>query len=407
MSTAKALAIVLALQFLPTVTAAGQDRQEAGDTTRTEQDSVALGVPDWLGRLQVLGTLEGEFRRQAHGDPSSLGGPSTSDLFLRRLEIAVDGKLSDLAEAIFVVNTENLGDPAQGGDGSIVLDEGHIDVAGGDTAPFYLTLGLQTQPFGLFESHSVTDPMTQDAYEIKKVGAVLGITGPSEMNFSVTSYKGEELMSHLMESGLLDADPLGWTPTTVRNVDSFILSGKVTPFDDYLDLFGSLASEPGRNRRNLTIDIGLTLHAPPSQHVLLDAEYAKALRRESYPLAPAQEFKEGVFSSSLSYQFVVRERESRGTNLKGRRSRIRSHPAEVTARIEHFDDDGMSRALQLWSTRNRISVGGRYTIEDVGGGSLYFLAEYRYSSLRRPSDLLDGPANDSNGEIYLRTGIIF
>lgn len=403
----RTLAMFLVLHLVPAAAAVGQEPPEPKDTTMVEQDSVATGVPDWLGRLQVLGTLEGEFRRQEHGSPLLPRMGSASDLYLRRLEISVDGKLSDLAEAIFVVNTENLGDPTQGGDGTIVLDEGHIDLAGGDTSPLYLTFGLQTQPFGLFESHSVTDPMTQNAYEIKNVAAVLGITGPNEMDLSVTSYKGEELMSHLMESGLFDAAPLGWTPRTIRNVDSFILSGRVTPVDDRLDLFASMASEPGRNRRNLTYDVGLTLHAPPSQHFLLDAEYAKALRRESYPLAPSQEFREGAFSTSLSYQFVVRERESRGTNLKGRRSRIRSHPAEISARFERFDDGGMNRVMRLWSTKDRISVGGRYTIEDVGGGSLYFLAEYRYSSLRTPVDPPDGPASGTNGEIYLRTGIIF
>ncbi len=407
MKGAGVFTVLFTLHLILPASAAGQERAAPEDTTKVEQDSVAAGTPDWLGRLRVLGTLEGEFRREAHGPPFPSGTASASDLYLRRLEIAVVGKLSDLAEATFVVNTENLGDPTQGGDGTIVLDEGHIDVAGGDTAPFYLTLGLQTQPFGLFESHSVTDPMTQDAYEIKKVGAVLGFTGPKEMDLSVTSYKGDELLSHLMQSGLFDAAAVGWSPPPIRNVNSFIFSGRVTPIDDRLDLFASLASEPGRNRRNLTYDAGLTLHAPPAQHILLDVEYAKALRRESYPLAPGQEFREGAFSTSLSYQLVVRERETRGTNLKGRRSRIRSHPAEISARFEHFDDGGMSRILHLWSTKDRVSVGGRYTIEDVGGGSLYFLAEYRYSSLRTPADLLDGPANGTNGEVYLRAGILF
>lgn len=409
MTMTRAMALVGFLSLVLVSEAQGQQgtEQEPADTTTAQEDTLNGGAYDWLGRLQVLGTLEGEFRRSGHsGFPGSNAGSAT-DLYLRRLEIAVDGKLSDLAEAVFVLNTENLGDPAGGGDGTMVLDEGHLDLAGHDTEPLYLIVGLQTQPFGLFESHSVTDPMTQDAYEIKRVGVVLGVLGPKESDLSLTAYKGGELMAHLFGSRLFDAGALARVPGETNSVDSYILSGKVTPIDDHLDLFGSLVSEPGNGRRNVTYDMGLTLAVPRSQHFLLDTEYAKALQRESYPALPAREFKEGVFSSSLSYQFIVRERETKGTNLKARRSRIASHPVELSARFEHFDDGGITSALRAWSIRNRVSLGGRYTIEDEGGGSLYFLAEYRRSSLRLPPGDTEELLRESNGELYMRIGIIF
>lgn len=399
--------LVLAMLLTTASGVSARQQREGRDTTAAERDTTATSVPRWLGRLQVLGTLEGEFRWARYQDITQAGGGSASDLYVRRLEIAVDGKLSDLAEALFVVNTEYLGLPGQNPDGAIVLDEGHINVAGGDTSPFYMIFGLQTQPFGLFESHSVTDPMTQDAYEIKKVGLVMGYSGPSQLDLSLTGFKGGALMAGLFGSGLFDAALLDWQPRNDKHVDSFIASGKITPIDDYLDLFTSLASEPGRGRRNVTLDAGLTLAAPRSKHLLLDTEYAKALQREAYPAAPHREFLEGVLSSTLTYRFVVREREHKGVNFKARRSRIASHPVEISARFEHFDDGGLSRDLGLWSVRNRLSIGGRYTIEDQGGGSFYFLGEYRRTSLRGFPGAPSASVHDGNGEIYLKTGIVF
>jgi hypothetical protein len=42
--------------------------------------------------------------------------------------------------------------------------------------PLYLVVGQRTQPFGAFFAHFVTDPMSQDAYEVKQVGATVGYT---------------------------------------------------------------------------------------------------------------------------------------------------------------------------------------------------------------------------------------
>src|SRR5262249_54317 len=77
-----------------------------------------------------------------------------------------------------VLTTEFLGadttDQGNPPDETVVVDEVTITLPSETGIPFYLVVGRLPQPFGAFFAHIVSDPMAQDAYEVKQVGATVG-----------------------------------------------------------------------------------------------------------------------------------------------------------------------------------------------------------------------------------------
>ncbi len=353
--------------------------------------------------VSISGSIYGEYRWMKHRDITDPETDSTSDLYLRKVELATEVSLTHWAEASVVLNSEWIGDDINQGDEKVAVDEATLTLRG-EGFPLYLVLGKRTQPFGVYENHLITDPMTQDAYETKRVGITAGYTGAMGLDLSVTFYKGEEQMNHLFESGLFE-DTLQRTGDKASDdVGSFILSVSVTPIEETLTVFGSYLSEPGWGRRNETLSGGFSLTPSFPEGLRLDAEYMKALKREEYPGAGRQ-YKEAVFSVTAAYEFVLRKRETTGGGLFAeRKAHLISEPLEVALRYEYFDDDGLSDDLGIWTVKSRYSLGGRYSFynDETSGLNAFVAGEFRRTELRTHADM-----KDSNDEVYLRVGVDF
>jgi len=297
------------------------------------------------------------------------------------------------------------GDSVNNGDEKITVDQAIITLQK-EKFPFYLVMGKRTQPFGVFENHLVTDPMTQDAYETKKVGVTAGYTGPLGLDISATVYKGETQMDHLVASGLFEVTRTG---TTTDDVNSYILSASISPVKDHLKFFLGYLSEPGRGSRNNTASLGVSIGIPGLKNFRLDSEYMKALKRERYT-GFTEAFKEGVFSVTGSYVFNTRERHEKigGAELKEQKEHVSEEPIELALRFEHFDDDGLAEKDSSWSAENRYSIGARYSFyqnekKDVAA---YVGTEFRYTNYRLHSSLTNTRA-DNNKELFLKLGLSF
>lgn len=353
--------------------------------------------------VSISGSIYGEYRWMRHRDITEPDTDSTSDLYLRKVELGTEVSLTDWAEASVVLNSEWIGDDINQGNEKVTVDEATLTLKG-EGFPLYLVLGKRTQPFGVFENHLITDPMTQDAYETKRPGITLGVEGPRGLDVSLTVYKGEEQMNHLFESGLFEDTLQRVGDKASDDVGSFILSVSVTPIEETLTVFGSYLSEPGWGRRNETLSGGFSLSPSFPEGLRLDAEYMKALKREEYPKASRQ-YKEAVFSVTAAYEFVLRKRESIGGGLFAeRRAHLISEPLEVALRYEHFDDDGLGDDMDIWTVKDRYSVGARYSFynDETSGLNAFVAGEYRRTELRTDSDM-----KDSNDEFYLRVGVDF
>ena len=345
-----------------------QDVAEAlRDEVRQElrrPDEAAIGVT-----LRV----EGEGRWRAHRDAGDKRSGSTSDLFLRRASVGVEARPLDFVTARLVLTSEWLGaqttDQGQPVDEKVTVDEGTLTLRD-DGFPVYGVFGFRTQPFGAFFPRLVTDPMTQDAYEVKKVGATLGWKpGPWDLALSATAYRGEEQMAHLFVSGLFDsASVLRSTDAGLRaetdDVGSWILAATLSPLKD-LVAGAAFVSEPGDGRRNRTLTLwtGYTLGRATAE-----VEFATALSRERYVLEGSGErlsrsFEETMVSLGLGYNLTK--------------------PLHVAARLERFWDGGLARAAEIWSAETRVSVGAGYTLYEQEETSARVLLEYRLTGYRR------------------------
>jgi hypothetical protein len=380
-------------------------------------DSIAPPAPDTskarivssLGHVRITGDLEGRFRWMRRRDAFVGAAGAMTDIYLRRVELGIETSLSGWASAIAVLNSEYIGDPIQEGDERITVDEVHFDLREGD-APLYFVFGKRTLPFGEFENALVNDPMTQDAYEIEKVGATLGIAGPLGLDVSATAYKGTELMEHLFQSALFDTSRVGRLPVETNNVESFIVAASITPVDTLLTIFAAFSSEPGSDRKNLTANGGFNFKLPPLPNLAIDVEYMKALQRERYLLGavPAsRECRESVLAATVSYSLTFKYSALRNRGLyRARRQYRRAHPIEAALRVERFGDDGLTGEFGVYSVRNRYLAGGRYTFLQSGDIQIYLGLEYRRTEFRVPLGQTNR-LSPSNDEGYVAFGVDF
>jgi hypothetical protein len=355
------------------------------------------GMPEWMKRVRLTGTVEGDYYRTDHGDMTG----QDSGLSISTMELGVEADFSDFASGFVLFLAEDLG---TGEEINILVDEATLALRE-ESSPFYLIFGKRVQPFGVFENHLVADPMTQDAYETNRVGLTAGYAGPMGVDISATLYKGEEQMEHLFESGLFDPDALTRSEGEEGKVESYIVTALITPIDD-LTVFGAFLSEPGRGQRNNTANVGLSIVPSFFEGLRIDVEYMKALDREIYD-GLAREFKEGVFSLTAAYEFVFMEREVIGGAIFAeRKAHLVSEPLELAVRYEHFDDDGIADDLGIWSVKDRYSAGGRYTFYENIGLTAYLAVQYRRTKYRLHPDLAGTTADDSN-EYFARLGVTF
>jgi len=357
------------------------------------------------GKVKLSGVLNIDSRWMKRADFTDKASPSSSDLYMRKIEAGLEGDFADWVSVTAVLNSEWLQDPLNQGDEKVAVDEAHLDLNIPGT-PLFLVAGKRSQPFGLFENYLITDPMTMDAYETKKVGLTAGLNGPLDSSIALSLYKGTEQMDHLFQSGLFDALAVTRMPGGApAKVNSFVVSASVSPAGKTLTLFSAYLSEPGYGRRNTTLNLGWNL-VLPSANLLFDGDYMKALSREAYPTVD-RVIKEAVLSVTASYVFVLRERTVKGSGTyRGRKSHRYAHPVEVALRYEHFDDDGMSALVDSWSTRSRVSLGGRYSFYEHDKTAAYFEAELRRQNYR-VSSLLQPAMGPGNTEFYLMLGVDF
>jgi len=381
-----------------------REKMKEGKVEKTEETEQKETLSEEIFEsLSIEGSLYGEARWMKNRDITDPESDSTSDLYLRKLELGIEAGLTDWLTATAVLNSEWIGDDINQGDEKIAVDEATISLET-EGSPLYLIIGKRTQPFGIFENHLITDPMTQDAYETKRMGITAGYTGLKGLALSLTLYKGDEQMSHLFESGIFDSDTLLRKDGDSDEVSSFILSGMIAPVNS-VTLFASYLSESGRGTRNRTINLGASIVSPFIEGLRFDAEYMKALNRELYSGLDT-EYKEGVFSITTAYEFVVRERKSLGGGLFAeRRTHLIKEPLEVALRYEHFDDDGMSDDIGVWTVKDRYSAGARYSFynDEETGLNAFLAGEYRHTTYRKGDNDMKG----KNNEAYVRVGVDF
>ncbi|MCW8923343.1 MAG: LbtU family siderophore porin [Gammaproteobacteria bacterium] len=127
--------------------------------------------------LEVSGAVEVEMSSGEAYDSTE----KSSDIALATVEIGFDAKINDRVSAhVLMLHEDDDTDPP-------VIDEGTISITNG---PVFINAGRMYIPFGNFESHMVSDPLTLEIAETQEAAIEFGYEA-SGFRASVYAFNGE------------------------------------------------------------------------------------------------------------------------------------------------------------------------------------------------------------------------
>lgn len=330
-----------------------------------------------LGKLsehiKFSGAIELDYSYTDPRDIANKKSDSTSEFDIGTIELGAEVKFHEWVTGKFLLKGENL----DGDNDRVFWDEASITVQK-EGFPLYFVGGKRTQPFGVFNSHLINDPITQDCYEVVKAGATIGFTPDFlGLDISATAYKGEVLADKLSEAGYgwaRDPDP---NPDPTDDVNSYIFNVSLAPIKG-LKLSAYFDSEPGQKDRNETA--GGTIEYKIGLFTF-DAEYIKALNREVNATA-AKEYRESAWFGAIAFQVA--------------------DPLEIAVRYEAFDDD--IDGDQDGHLENRYSIGANYKLFEKDNFTTTLMFEYRRSNYEKAAG---SAAQDKADEVFARLAFNF
>ncbi|MEK7362563.1 MAG: hypothetical protein AAB016_01190 [candidate division NC10 bacterium] len=339
---------------------------QAGEAADKEKEAKRI--------FRVFGTLETEGRWRDNRNIGNKDDGSSSNLYVRRVFVGADVTPADFVVGTLILQSEYVGTSRTNQDGSASatpqVDKATISL-GRDDIPVYGVGGFRVQPFGAFYNHLITDPMTQDAYEVKRAGATIGSRLPLwGLDLSATVYQGETQVGKLFEANLFDAGVVR-QPTAVGvreerdGLRSFNVTATATPVEQ-LALGVGYLSEPGGSRRNQT---GAVWGALNVWDVTVEAEYMHALARERYWDTNAAALlrasaEERILAAGLAYRLLP--------------------DLELAGRYERYWDDDLGLNAGIWRAQDRFSVGASYTLLKRDGFTVKSMLEYRGTDIDHP-----------------------
>jgi len=325
-------------------------------------------------KLSFSGAIELDY---SYSDDGNTGdntvNDSTSDLDIGTVELGIEAAFHEYVTGNFILKGEALDTDND----RVFWDEATISIQK-EGFPFYFVGGKRGQPFGMFESHLINDPITQDCYEIAKTGVTVGYA-TDLLDISATVYKGEELIGHLEEAGYgfeRDNNP---AYEETDDLSSYIGNITISPLDALM-LSAYYDSEPGDGNRNETA--GISVHYEIWM-VTLDTEYIAAISREKH-FTDNKEYNESAWFAAIAFQAT--------------------EPLEIAARYEAFDDDITGE--QDGHLTDRYGLGFTYTVFENDSFATNLMGEYRISNFEVEPGNPNG-VDDKLNEAFLRLTIEF
>lgn len=184
------LAVSLALPF-PAACGAGEGHEHIGGvkglSERVKKLEEAMEHKDvlgeWANRITLSGTIEVEASYENMDvDDSSMDDEDSSDLELATAELGIDAEIVKHVSAHVLFLYED--------DEDVVVDEAIIRLDGEDVIPLYLEVGKLYVPFGNFESHFISDPLTLELGETRETALMVGFAN-DWFEFSVGAFNGD------------------------------------------------------------------------------------------------------------------------------------------------------------------------------------------------------------------------
>lgn len=125
---------------------------------------------NWADRIVISGAVEAEagFVSADYND-SATDDVDESDIVLATAELGLDAEIhKHVSGHVLLLWEEDDTDP-------IDVDEGYITIEGKDVVPLYLNAGKFCLPFGNYESHMISSPMTSELGETNQSAVQVGV----------------------------------------------------------------------------------------------------------------------------------------------------------------------------------------------------------------------------------------
>ncbi len=291
--------------------------------------------------IYFSGALEIVYQYVNHKDRTNKDSDSDSSLSVGKAELGVEAKINEWVTAGMLLKAEDVG---TGGNDNVFIDEALVTIKNEEKSPFYFVVGKRGQPFGRFNTSTISDPITKDAYEVCATGVTVGITpGFYSLDFSLTVYKGEHVIDQVSNIGSAPGRNPGYTDD--KGVNSYIMALSMSPLEGFT-IGAAFDSEPGDNSRNNTVNAFAEFSR---SGLTLDVEYFAATKREVY-VADGKRYRENAWSVGLAYRVL--------------------NPLELAFRYEKFNND---RAAATGDFDYTYVIGANYDLFE----NVRLMAEYR------------------------------
>lgn len=240
---------------------------ELNERLKKLEEKMSGGAAAWTDRITISGAVEAEavlLSEESNGDTTD-----SSDIALSTVDVNLD-----------VVIAKNVSGHVlftYGDDEGMEVDDGYVTIDGKDVVPLYLMAGKIYVPFGNYETHMVSDPLTQDLGETVDGAIQFGFVN-QWFDAALAIYNGD-----VNETGEED-DP----------IDSYVLSAKATLPEGAVPDMGLSAgvsyisnlADSGLSLSGDTIEdyvagFGVFVSVSFKEFVFLEAEYIKALDKFS------------------------------------------------------------------------------------------------------------------------------
>ena len=268
---------------------------------RIEDEMKGGLLGDWAKKITLSGAVEVEAGYEDfHFDDPAQSDEKSSDIVLATVELGIDVDIVKHVKGhVLWLYEEDDTDP-------VALDEGMIIIDGEDVVPLYLNAGKMYVPFGNFESHFISDPLTLELGETNESAIKVGFANEwADVGFAV--FNGD--INEAEEDDGIESYVINAVLTLPEGtVSGFGLTGGVSYISNIADSDGmqDVLGEEFDTEEIEDYIGGLSAFVSVSydDRFFFEAEYVGAtdkFEEEDLGLEPDEKFEPTAFNVELAY----------------------------------------------------------------------------------------------------------
>ncbi|KPA19110.1 conserved hypothetical protein, secreted [Candidatus Magnetomorum sp. HK-1] len=138
----------------------------------------------WNDRITISGYLEAQASYESMNfDNPNIANENASDVLLSTIELGLEAEIAkNISGQLLLLWEEDESD-------GIDVDEGFITIEAGENLPVYFSFGKMYVPFGNYETHMISDPITLELGETSESALKFGFNNDT-FNLSLSLYNG-------------------------------------------------------------------------------------------------------------------------------------------------------------------------------------------------------------------------